>query len=615
MSVFRPTAARWLMTLILMFAAESAVQAQNVLARSQSELIVEAARSSVVQLSASLIPDVASSESELRDAISDLRQHLSRTADAENAEAWLAYLLVPELAESIEEKDANKQAKLAYQVTERATGLAPGLEVDEIARLRAAADRYGNAKRFARNEAVINALSSLLSRFAESLEDDQELLPKRRRSLIQVLDLLERAGQSVALQSQVATTFGRSNLHVMLSEDFISRGINRAVHQSSPVRDCILGTRIMGDALLTGHVTAGLEPSIGSVKVQLALQGSVQSSNLGYNGPVRLRTASNGQVYSTRGLEISESGVRFGPVQTSASLQTRINAIEHPLKIVRRIAKKKAAEQKPLSDRIAKRKLIQRISKSFDEQTADASSGPKLDLFSEARSVLRRLGLEEPTRSISSSEDSVHLHATVQGRGKLAADRLPPGVPSTLDIAVQVHCSVIDNSIGSLLAGRELSQSQLQSLLRRVSEPDGSGEDEDPFEVEFDEVRPITFDAEDGLLRLGVRGGRFARGSNVVKNIEVVASYRPVFKESGVIVLERVGELDIKFTGGGRPMANSARRGALKKSFADAFPPTILDQPLTIPMDAEMKALRGLSFKLTYFDAQDGWLTLGFDLQ
>lgn len=579
------------------------------------KVLRDAALASANELDAAAIPAAQPSRAGLLTAVDALRLHLTRTATPANAQAWLDYLEISELLDAIEsEERSSTQSKLATRVVQKATGFAPGLEVPAVVRVREAASQFANAQRFIKGDAVVNALRSQLNRLGKQLDaDGANLTAEQTRTLTLILDLLKRTEQDVSLFDATLRSFRHNNVHVMVGESLVRRIIDRAVQEQTPIRDCILGTRLIGDASLTGSVTANLQPSIGSIRIELALTGTVSSRNTGFNGPVRLLTSSMGQVHSTKRLTITESGIQLEPAVTSASLDSRIDAIQHRLKLVRRIAKKKAAEQKPAADRIARAKLIQRVSESFEEQVASTTSLPTPDLLGEIRPILRRLDLREPPRSISSTSQSIHLHALLRDKAQLGADRPAPGVPTDLDAAIQIHESVINNTIGAVLAGRTMTQSDLQQLARRAGMTPVASEDQKSFEIDFDAIRPVIFEARDGNLRFGIRGTRFSQGKRQLKrSLEIVANYQPIRTMDGQVLLERIGDTKIDFPGRKRlTVAESGLRGAIKNGFAGAFPKLLLDQPLTIPTTVKAEALRGQTYRAIYFDAQNGWLTLG----
>ncbi|WP_372894927.1 hypothetical protein [Stieleria sp.] len=590
-------------------------------AQSLSEQIAEAARQSADRLDPSRIASPDSSAAEFQAAIDQLRAHLAKTATGANAQAWIDYLEIEPALQALQSEASDvEMAGKAIRISQKATGIHPGLEVPAVRRLRSTAQRFSDALRFRRKERTTALLAQLLSRTADQwTEISGNPSPDQIATLRLLLELLERTDQSVALVDRTQNLFSSTNLHLTIDESLIQRAANRRVDQSSAVRECILGTRIVGNAFLTGDVTTSLLPSVGSIRLQIALNGTVTTANRGYNGPVRLRTSGYGQVYASRLLQIRESGIQFEPVVVSGSINNRITSIEHPLRLVRRIAQKKAAQQKPLADRIAHRKFISRMTEEFTKETDSAIPQPTRNLAAEMEAYLQRLDLAEPTRTIGSTEHSIYLFATIRKNNQLAAPTPPPAITETNDATVQIHESLIDNTVGALLAGRTMTRSELQQLAsktKRGAEIQAAAEDEEEepeFEIDFHDSRPIIFEARDGKLRIGIQGTRFAQGSRELKRLlEIVAVYEPTTTESGEVVLQRVGETEINFPGTKRlSVGQAGLRGSIKKGFAKAFPETLMDRPWIIPADVQVPALQGLNFRPRSFDARDGWLTLG----
>ncbi|MCS7470965.1 hypothetical protein NZK35_30285 [Stieleria sp. ICT_E10.1] len=590
-------------------------------AQSLSEQIAEAARQSADQLDPSRIASPDSSGAEFQAAIDQLRAHLAKTATGGNAQAWIDYLEIEPALQALQSEASDVElASKAIRISQKATGIHPGLEVPAVRRLRSAAQQFSNALRFRRKERTTALLAQLLSRIADQwTEISGNPSPDQIATLRLLLELLERTDQSVALVDRTQDLFSSTNLHLTIDESLIQRAANRSIDQSSAVQECILGTRIVGNAFLTGDVTTTLLPSVGSIRMQIALNGTVTTANRGYNGPVRLRTSGYGQVYASRRLQIRESGIQFEPVVVSGSMNNRINSIEHPLRLVRRIAQKKAAQQKPLADRIAHRKFISRMTEEFTKETDAAVPQPTGNLAAEVEAYLQRLNLAEPTRTLGSTEHSIYLFATIRKNNQLAAPTPPPAIAETNDATVQIHESLIDNTVGALLAGRTMTRSELQQLARKTkrgAEIQAAAEDEEEepeFEIDFHDSRPIIFEARDGKLRIGIQGTRFAQGSRELNQLlEIIAEYEPAMAESGEVVLQRVGETQINFPGTKRlSVGQAGLRGSIKKGFAKAFPETLMDRPWIIPADVQVPALQGLNFRPRSFDARDGWLTLG----
>ncbi|MEL6108209.1 MAG: hypothetical protein AAFU85_19460 [Planctomycetota bacterium] len=592
----------------------SAARAQTFSAQTFAESLSNAAEDSVERVDPKKIPDIESTKVAFRAAAESLRLHLSQTADDENAAAWMRYLAVDEVLAGIDDDVSEAAlAKLALKSANRGVGIHPGLEVAAVMAVRDAATALSNSLRFRKRELTTRLLARRLGKLAEEW-DKIEAVPSvdENQDLRLVLGLLEKTGQDVPLMTRARALYSHPNLCIAVSGSAIQQAVTRPVDEPTPVRDCILGTRLVGNARLCGDVTAVLLPSVGSVRMQLVMNATVQSQNTGYNGPVRLRTSSQGQVQATRSLTITESGVALEPASSTGTLTSQLNAIEHRLRIVRRIARRKATEQKSLADSIAKRKMLNRVTEGFVEQTDAAVSRPVPDLMAQALPWLQRLGLSEPARLIGSTRHSVYLTSTVRQDEELAAATPAPTVSPLYDAALQVHESLINNTAGAIFAGRTVTRRELVTLAEKAGATLRPDEEQEDFEIDFDPVRPILFEARDGKLRVGIRATRFKQGKSNRKDVfEVSAVYQPLITSDGRIVLERVGETKIDFPTSRSGLGIASKRGAVKDSIADAFPKRLLEQPITIPADAEVPALANQTLSVRQFEANDGWLTIG----
>ncbi|OYP37527.1 hypothetical protein [Rhodopirellula sp. MGV] len=580
--------------------------------------ISRAARDSVAQLVPERIVAVEQSREAFLSAVAALRTHLTRSADAANGAAWLQYLAIDGAVEAIESDVSDRDiAESLDQIARRATGVYPGLEVAEVRRVRAAAKRFSDALRYRRHDVITNALGKQLERFSDQWDEIEATpSPDNIATLRLLLDLLERTNQTVDLVEHSRRLFSSPNIRVHVDESVVQQAVGRDVSQTTPVRDCILGTSIFGSATMNGDVVAELLPSDAAIRIRLALTGTVTTSNVGYNRGVRVRTTSDAQVYATRMLEVDAKGIRLGQVSTDASLHTNLNSIEHKLRLVRKIARKKAAEQKPLADRIAHRKLVRRISEEFALETDQAVASPDSGLLGEIQTWLYRLDMDKPQHRLASTADLITVTSLIRQGNQLGSPSAPPAVSSPSDITVQVHESLIDNTLGSFLAGRTLSKADLDRMIEQSGRPKSAESDaasDEPFEIDFDRSRPIIFEARDGKLVVGIRGTRFSQGSRELRRpLEIIATYQPAKTDTGEVVLERIDEVEINFPGTKRlSVAQTGIRSSIKQGFAEAFPQALLNQAIRIPEYAKLPAFAGAAYRVKAIEATDGWLTVG----
>ncbi len=602
--------------LVAMATTTSSLHAQ--LSESQRAQLVSDMRASADQLDATRIPELEVSKQDFLFRVAELHQFLQTATTPENYDAWLEYFEFDPLIKAIDAGESPATIwREAQSLQHRLIGIAPGLEVSQVRAVRDAVNQLIPAVRYRDREKSValigRQLNALATRF-EQLASVPSIDDAAASNLI--LGILDDANQDVPAVETLRRLYSHPNAAVWIGESLVQQVVGRPVDErNKPVNDNILGTRIVGKANLNGVVQANLLPATNAVRMQITLTGHVSSDNIGYNGPVRLRTKGYAGICVTRTVNASESGFVFEPTYTDANLQTEINAIEHPLRLVRRIAWRKARQTKPLADKIAKARMQQRLGDEFDQATRETASAAPPDPLARVRPMLQRLELPEPARALNSTDDAIVVHSIFRRTDQVGSPVSPPPFPTRYDAVIQLHESALDNAFGHLLAGRTMNEGQMNQLLADAGRPLPAAEekqDEPPFEIDFAKVRPIVFEARDHALRVGIRGTRFATGRRELKRpLEITAQYTAATTEDGVAILTREGDVQVDFPGNRRlTISQAGLRRTIEEKFADVFPTILLDRPLEVPADVPLPAMRGRVFRPRLVTANDGWLTI-----
>lgn len=610
------------------------------------------------ELAPDRLPSLADTEAALLSAMEGVESYLQRRATEDNAAAWRRFLNLGPLSDAIQNDESTAQrGRAAVELELRLRDVYPGLELKAMTTLRTAVQRYIAALRYADPERGITSVQKQLDALADILsvageEGAAERQPRGLKSLTpdevarvdQLLGAFADANQAASLVSKIQSYYNHENIRGWVDGQSLAEAISRPVNTPTAVNDCILGTRVIGQARVDGNVTGHLLPSEGYVRLLIRLDGSFSTSARGYHKPITLDTTGTGRVYAARQIAITEKGIVLGETVSSANLSTQINRINHPLRIVRRIAAKQAAEQRPLAEAISREKLRNQVHQQFDAQTAEMASRsfPSLDSFIDP--WLHRLDLPSLTRSIGSTSDAVYARVNLQRKFGLAAPGEPPALtslqsqgnaavlPGNYLAAVQVHQSVVDNSIAQLLAGQTFTPDRILQLARTIdfelpgrdsiteSVVDGAiavvqtvgiASQED-YEVDLASFRPVFIEAGNQELRVGLRGTRFSQGERELeRSLEVAAVYRPVHGDDGSVWLKRDDEVQLSFPGNRRlSISQTAIKTNMQKSFNELFPTELLHRTIVIPQDSEVRALAGRVIRISAIDLTDGWISI-----
>ncbi|QDS89460.1 hypothetical protein EC9_36600 [Rosistilla ulvae] len=591
------------------------------------------------QLDVARVPSLDEFVSEVQAAIATVQQELNVGTDRANAAAWLGYLKMDELSEAIGELgERNQPAKSRDETRKLMMALAqldkvlgdmrlrltinyPGLERAQIPQLRTAVRQLDAMLRHRDPERSIEYVRAQMVDVSKALRDSDETTQAEAfYQLDELTRLLIETRQAAALVADIRARFHHPNLRVGVGSGLISRIASRPFSEPTAINECLLGTFIRGRATLSGTVTTRLLPSEGVAKIQLILQGQLSSQNRGYRKPVTVDAIGYGHVTATKVLNLDDAGIRSEPAIATAELSSTIQRVNHPLKIVRRIAMKKANEKKGASNAEGSRRLERRVAKNFDRQSdegapmGDGKSTPPRDLVA----VLGRLGVQEPPRTWSS--ESRYLLATLRQKSEqdLAAAVPPPWISGSHDLSIQIHESLINNVMTQILAGRTMTGAQLQQLGKSLApemkfdapatdDPDQE-EAEEPI-ITFSRTRPIIFEARQGKIWIGLRGTRFQQGDQSLRMpLRVRAEYEPTFVVGQGYMLQRQGEVEIDFPGTQRlSIGQIATRKKMERVFDRSLPKQLLDKPIRVPV----KQLPESGIRVQEFSAQQGWLSLG----
>lgn len=564
------------------------------------------------------LPNLDSVRAKLLTELNDVESYFENNTDDENRDAWMEYLQLSPLLAALQVKDSEKDlARLAVELRDRLIGTVPGLELTVLREVRDSLSTLISALRFQDEEMAIKLLESQLGALSELIKTVDEVPTPDQFSAISIrVDLLASARQSPELIEGIRKVFGQPNLAVRVSNDFLNQVLGQDISRTEPVKDVILGTRLSGTAVMNGKVSAVLIPSADAAQIEVRLTGTVDTTNDGVNGPVRLKSRSQGKVDLSRVITIDSEGVQFGKTNSDVSLETEITNMTAKSDLALRVGKKQSVKKKPQTDRIAKEKLRQRVTEQFESEMEGMKANASTKLLNEAKPVLERLSLSPPQQSWRTDEGRLSLDVMLRSAAQLSAVNPPSNFESSYLFAAQLHESIIENAFTVILAGRTLDKDRLNELLENAGAPQSEPTDEEEanFEISFSRSRPVIFEARNGKLKVGIRGTRFAQGDRTPLNkaMEITANYEVITGEAEQPILKRVGDVEVNFPRARLSIRDAGLKPIIQKEFSKIFPEMILDQSIQVAEDAEMKSLRGREFRGSEINIDNGWLSIAF---
>jgi hypothetical protein len=528
-------------------------------------------------------------------------------------QAWSKFLQLEKIKNELdkEQPDLAMLVDLHMNMKQNYLGLeyAPFVNVrDDLADV-ARALRYGYDP-----DRIVAQLGDKLQQLYDNLNEplgDTE----RSYSVGLIANYLNEAGQAPEAIAEIHQLFSKPNVQLYARESVLNRWLARPVAQPSPVNECILGTRVIGQACLSGNVSADVTPMNGGVALNLNLSATMNSDNRGYNRGVVLLSSGSSPVFASKHIVITPQGASASPAFVSTDLSTSIYSIQHRSKLVRRIATKKAAEQKAQAESIAEGRMQRKLRTGYDEQVDQQLAEANVKFATLQRDPppeLPRLGLSRPKWGIHSTSSTVHgevIQAAAFQLSTQAACSMPK--PATSEIVVEAHQSAIMNALDVVVGDRTIRSADLDDYARQatgeVPEDLQKEADGESWSITMATYRPVEIEFDDNLVKFRLRITRMTRGDQSLDDAALItAVYAPSYAD-GVVTLDRQGDVEINFPRASRGLRAVTLRSFLKGKF-DAF---FKEQIVTKPIDLSKSFPNAPNLDVDSIQLDDGWVQVG----
>ena len=557
--------------------------------------------------------------SRLRTAMEPLRGLLNRSR---SGAAWRKYLEWPELerqAASVEAADVDALAR----VYRRFDSGYNGLEMPQFARVRRAIGAYLEALSTARNPDAAAVYDKRLTRLAEAVATAAASgTPEPLEPIGPLLARLEESGQGRGIVQRIRGVVSRPNLLLQVDESLLGRGVNRAVDETAPIDDVILGTRVRGTGHTTGIVYLDFQPANDRAIVDFVLNATNHSRTRGGQGPVTVHTLGTTTIDARKRVLIDEQGITALPVEADASVSTKTAGIgvnkKFGQRLIRKIASRKVAEMQPKARSISEARARERVRSQFESQTAEPIAQAARDYQARFRRRLMDRGWYPEMLHINSDDQRLFVTARKSLSDQVAAFSHPPAVDPTAVLAARIHETFFNNLAEQELAGRTLTKQLLEEEMKKANRPIPESlkddADQQPWSITFAKRKPVELKVGDDTVRLTVHGSSYTSGEREFPAMDVWAAYR-VGRMNGQICLVRDGDVQIYppgfVPGGGEKLSvqETSLRRILQKRFNKVFDEVVEIEPLQLP--GELEAAGPLPLE-QLVARKDGWVAAGW---
>ena len=320
------------------------------------------------QLDKDKLPKINTAKLELVTALDNLEKFLS--TNPTHADRWKKFLRLDSIREEANAEKPNTALLIDLETSMRQNYR--GLEYPQYTKMRDSLTQFHRALRFSTSpEQTIKAIDVRLEKLVEILNEPIESETERSEAVGVIANYLDLTSQAPTSLAAFRAKYSLPNVQAYVRESFVSRMLVRPVAQPTAVNECLLGTRVVGSASLNGNVSADLLPSNNGVSLGLNLNANMSTNSTGYNRGVVIRSTGASPILASKQIFVTPSGISSTAASVATNLQTQINSIEHRSRIVRRIAKRKAAETQPQANMIAEGRLQNRVRTQFDQQVEE----------------------------------------------------------------------------------------------------------------------------------------------------------------------------------------------------------------------------------------------------
>ena len=162
-------------------------------------------------------------------------------------------------------------------------------------------------------------------------------------------------------------------VYVRVSRELIEDYVERTVRTRKPVRDCVLGTRIIGESDTVGKTHITLLPSKNSIAGEVGFYGNVYARTTGYIGPAIFQFRSEASFRAFKPIALGESGLSVAPAVALAPTELQTIGVRTMLpglrgRIATRIATRREASSRSEAEAIIARHSAATIREDFDER-------------------------------------------------------------------------------------------------------------------------------------------------------------------------------------------------------------------------------------------------------
>jgi hypothetical protein len=401
------------------------------------------------------------------------------TASGPNGNGWRRYLQLPELQTELK-KGLNASVESLDNVADLFVSGKAGLELAPFASAGSALRTYAALLAAYKNPNAKQQYEQAIDKLAAELNIAIEKPDSADYTAMgESLGAIAASGQAPQLVKTIRGQFAQPNLHVQVSSNIVTAGIEDRIDENTPISDVILGTDIAGNGRTRAVVSSALVPSVERATIELTLRGTTDSKTVGRNGPATIFSSGTTSLLGTKQIFINDLGFTSSLADAQCCTQSNVDGIcINGGFIIQRVATKRIYGSKATGEAIAAQHAELRLQTRMDTRTGGLLTNVNRNYNKKFRNPLAQRGAFPSVFRFATTPDWLTVLGLQARIDELAARVAPPPIADGVEMSIRAHESLIENMTAATMAGQTARDEDFKRLMRNFH-----GDDLNPEEL------------------------------------------------------------------------------------------------------------------------------------
>ncbi len=406
------------------------------------------------------------------------------------------------------------------------------------------------------------------------------------------------------------------NVHVNISEDLLNAFLASTAHTRAPFNEMILGSRYHGMSTTDSSFSLRTEPAEDSVALTLLWQATVASRTQSTTQRTDVSSRSTTRIAAIKQLSWQQSEWQVEPARARAASRSRITNVNVRRLLGRRVARRRAYQQRPAVDRSVARQAEQRTRREFDRQIDTLLATMQENFDRQIRQPLAERGqLPELVRQRSTADAMELILLEANGSQYGATSGIPTRFSKqSYDFSLSLHQSALNNLATGMFAGEQVSENQLAEQMAEVLGRAPAGlQPSDPeklWTIHFHRESPLRVEFAAGVVTVTLLTQGFTVGGQSIPGARLKVAYE-LDTDGPRLHGARQGRIEIVPLDANEDSPQvgvryQVFRSMLRRRFDRVFPAEFTWDKLPLPVDWPERA----SLTFAHCQATGEWLQL-----